>query len=101
MTELQEYLSINMKTHRKKLNFSQEKLAEKAGTAPNYISLIEQGRKFPSPQMLERIAKALNIHSIELFSQKYVPNAHIDQVQQEILNSVKTAITTVFSHVKQ
>lgn len=101
MTELQYHLSKNMKAYRKKLGLSQEYLAEKVGTAPNYISLIEQGRKFPSPQMLERIAKALNIHSIELFSQKYVPNAQIDQVQQEILNSVKTAITTAFSHVKQ
>ena len=101
MTELQYHLSKNMKAHRKKLGMSQEELAEKVGTASNYISLIEQGRKFPSPRMLERIASALDIHSIELFSQKYVPNAHIDQVQQEILDSVKTAITTVFSHVKQ
>ena len=101
MTELQYHLSKNMKAYRKKLGLSQEYLAEKVGTAPNYISLIEQGRKFPSPQMLERIASALNIHSIELFSQKYVPNAHIDQVQQEILDSVKAVITTAFNSVKQ
>ena len=101
MTELQYHLSKNMKAYRKKLGLSQEILAEKVGTAPNYISLIEQGRKFPSPQMLERIANALNIHSIELFSQEYIPNAQIDQVQQEILDGVKSAINNAFNHIKQ
>ena len=101
MTELQYHLSKNMKAYRKKLGLSQEFLAEKVGTAPNYISLIEQGRKFPSPSMIERIAQALEIHSIELFSQKYTPDAHIMQVQQEILDGVKNAVNTAFSHIKQ
>lgn len=101
MTELQYHLSKNMKAHRKKLGMSQEELAEKVGTASNYISLIEQGRKFPSPRMLERIASALDIHSIELFSQEYTPDAHIMQVQQEILDGVKAVITTAFNSVKQ
>ena len=51
--------------------------------------------------MLERIASALDIHSIELFSQEYTPDAHIMQVQQEILDGVKAVITTAFNSVKQ
>ena len=101
MTELQYHLSKNMKAYRKKLGFSQEALAEKAETSSNYISLIEQGRKFPSPRILERIAAALNIHSIELFSQEYTPNAHIEQVQQEILDGVKNTIIAAFNRAKQ
>ena len=50
-----------MKFYRKKEGLSQAALAERAGTAPNYIALIEVGKDFPSLQMLEKIAYALNI----------------------------------------
>lgn len=100
MTELQYHLSMNMKANRKKLNYSQSELAERIGTAPNYISLIEQGKKFPSPQMIERIASALQIHSTELFSQKYLTNGYLDQLQEEILINVKNTINTAFGKIK-
>ncbi|MCQ2603728.1 MAG: helix-turn-helix transcriptional regulator [Spirochaetia bacterium] len=101
MTELQHHLSMNMKALRKGMGISQADLAEKVGAAPNYISLIEQGKKFPSARMLERIAYALNIHSIELFSQEYSPNANIEQVRQEIIANLKTAVDTAFDRIKQ
>jgi transcriptional regulator with XRE-family HTH domain len=36
--------------------------------------MIELGRKFPSPEMLERIAAALEIDSPELFSTRLYPS---------------------------
>ncbi|MDR0561540.1 MAG: helix-turn-helix domain-containing protein [Spirochaetaceae bacterium] len=40
------------------MGFSQAKLAEKANTATTYIAMIELEKKFPSVEMLERIAGA-------------------------------------------
>jgi len=68
MTSLRTLLSYNIKKRREKLGISQAQLAEKVGTSTNYIAQIEQQNKFPSSEMLERIAKALEFDSAELFS---------------------------------
>jgi transcriptional regulator with XRE-family HTH domain len=67
MTKIQECLAQNIKHFRKMRHLTQEQLAEKVETSTNYIGTIEIGKKFPSPQMLERIAEALNIDSLQLF----------------------------------
>ena len=47
---------------------SQMKLADLVDTAPNYVAMIEAGKRFPSDVMLEKIAMALNREPFELFS---------------------------------
>ncbi len=56
MTNIQRCLAQNMKKHRKRMGLSQAALAERAGTAANYIALIEVGKNFPSLPMLEKMA---------------------------------------------
>ncbi|MBN2812233.1 MAG: helix-turn-helix transcriptional regulator [Spirochaetales bacterium] len=46
---------------------TQAALADKAGTVGNYIALIEKAVKFPSAEMIERLASALEIESTDLF----------------------------------
>jgi transcriptional regulator with XRE-family HTH domain len=70
MTDLRKVLASNMKYYRKVLGISQAKLAEKAQLTNNYIALVETGKRFPSVNMLEKIAKALEKDTIELFSLK-------------------------------
>ena len=50
------------------MGLSQAKLAEKVDTSTHYIGMIETRKNFPSPEMLERIAAALGIDTIDLFS---------------------------------
>jgi transcriptional regulator with XRE-family HTH domain len=90
MTDIRVVLAENMKKYRKIQRISQEKLAEKIGTAPNYIAMIEVGKKFPSASMLERIAQALNVDTPELFTTSSVTfmsnsNKSIELMLQEIL----------------
>lgn len=66
-------MAANMKEQRRIRGLSQAKLAEKVNTSIHYIGMIEIERKFPSPEMLERIAGALGIDSPELFSMKAFP----------------------------
>jgi transcriptional regulator with XRE-family HTH domain len=68
MTDLRKILASNMKFYRGQRGLSQEKLAEVADTATNYIALIETGKRFPSIKTLEKLAKGLNVDTIELFS---------------------------------
>lgn len=67
MTRIQDVFAQNMKHFRNTQHLSQAQLAERAHTIGNYIALIERGVKFPSPDMIERIADALRIDSTELF----------------------------------
>ncbi len=41
---------------RKKLKWSQEKLADHFGISQNYISLIEKKRRIPPKKLLEKLA---------------------------------------------
>jgi transcriptional regulator with XRE-family HTH domain len=68
MTNIRDVLAKNMKAYRNALGLSQAKLAEKVDTSTHYIGMIETKNNFPSPEMLERIAAALGIDTIDLFS---------------------------------
>ena len=68
MTKLRTILAENLKTFRNEMGFSQLKLADLVGTAPNYIAMIEAGKRFPTDTMLEKIAVALRREPCELFS---------------------------------
>jgi transcriptional regulator with XRE-family HTH domain len=70
MTNIRDLLAKNMKAYRHALGLSQAKLAEKVDTSTHYIGMIETRNKFPSPEMLERLAVALGIDTIELFSKE-------------------------------
>jgi len=73
MTNLRALLSKNIKKKRDLLGLSQAELAEKAGTSTNYVAQIEQMNKFPSVEMLERIAEALEMDSTDLFDKGAFP----------------------------
>jgi transcriptional regulator with XRE-family HTH domain len=68
MTNIRDVLAANMKAYRNALGLSQARLAEKVDTSTHYIGMIETKNKFPSPEMLERIAAALEIDTMDLFS---------------------------------
>ena len=92
MTNLKHVLALNMRQKRRELGFSQEKLAEKAGTAPTYIAMIELEKKFPSVDMLERIARALEMDTVELFSVKPLPGDALKKLQKAVLSDIEKAI---------
>lgn len=62
-----EQLGMRIKYLRNQLNWSQEDLALEANINKNYLSDLENGRRNPSLDILEKIAAALNISLSELF----------------------------------
>lgn len=58
------------------LAISQAELAERAGISSGYVGEVEMGRKYPSPEILERIAGALEVRPyILLMSDEDVADA--------------------------
>ena len=66
MNGLYKQLGKKVKLARTKADFTQEKLAEKAGLHRTYIAGIETGRRNISIKNLEKIAKALGVKTNDL-----------------------------------
>ncbi|MDR0719153.1 MAG: helix-turn-helix domain-containing protein [Treponema sp.] len=92
MTSLRALLAYNMKKKRRILGISQAKLAEKVSTSTHYISQIEQRNKFPSPEMLERIAASLEIDSPQLFSMDSFTDEAVKRFQEGVLSDIGIAM---------
>lgn len=62
-----EQLGMRIKYLRNQLSWSQEDLALEANINKNYICDLENGRRNPSLDILERIASAFNMSLSDLF----------------------------------
>jgi len=103
MTNLRKLLAENIKKRRKSIEISQTVLAERVGTSTHYIGQIEQCKKFPSSEMLERIAEALEMDSPELFSSQVFTDEAIKIVQDKVqadLDEVSISIKKKITEIK-
>jgi transcriptional regulator with XRE-family HTH domain len=64
---LKQIFIVNLKKFRKIEGISQMRLAEMCNTDVSYIGQIEIGRRFPSIEMIEKIAGALQLAPYRLF----------------------------------
>lgn len=92
-TDIKEIFAANLKENRKKKGFTQEKLAEIADISLRYIAMLELGKGFPSGDMVEKLAKALNIQAYQLF----YPLATLDGALFHLEQSILSKIEKIFS----
>jgi len=69
-TEIRKTLARNIKSFREHRLWSQADLAENSDISIPFLSEIERGNKWPFPDTLGRIAKALNVQVRELFREE-------------------------------
>jgi len=106
MAKLRDILANNLKENRKKCGLSQARLSEKAGISTQYIAMIEVSRKFPSPEVLERIAKALEMEAHELFLLTPSPESEMRRlhdtlagnIERLVMEAVEKALADKFRH---
>ena len=60
MKNSKEILAMNLKYYRQKYNLSQEKFAEKVGSNLVYINQLENCKRKPTTDMLDKIADGMN-----------------------------------------
>ena len=89
---IRDILAYNLKENRKKCGFSQAKLAEKANITTQYIAMIEVTRKSPTPEMLDRLAKALNIETYQLFIVKPSPEDAMERLHDTLVNNIERVV---------
>lgn len=65
-SNLAKKIGSNIKVFRKKLKLTQFELSIQADIAEGYLQSIETGRRKPSLDILEKIAKALRVEPYEL-----------------------------------
>jgi len=71
--DLRHILSKNIKLFRNQRSLSQIELAEKADISIPFLSNIERSNKWPHPDTLVKIAKALNVEVFMLFLENTPP----------------------------
>jgi transcriptional regulator with XRE-family HTH domain len=71
---MKKQIGLRLKEIRKRRGLSQEALAERAETSPNYLSRMERGTENPTLDMLIKIAVALEVELWELFDYKHKTN---------------------------
>ena len=91
---IRDILAKNLREHRRKCSFSQEKLAEKVGISTQYLAMIEIARKFPASEVLERLAEAMDINVYELFLIDHSPREELELIRKEIISEIKQTFRT-------
>jgi transcriptional regulator with XRE-family HTH domain len=67
MTRLQELFIKNLRFFRKKQGISQLAFSEKIAVSPNYFNAVENGKNFPSPELIQNISDSLGVLPYQLF----------------------------------
>jgi transcriptional regulator with XRE-family HTH domain len=101
MTNIREILAKNLKENRRKLGITQPTLAERANLSTHYLAMIEVARKFPTADVLERLAAALDIAPNELFSVSPSPENAMEKLQQTILDNMDRVIESAVDKAVQ
>jgi len=101
MASLREVFAGNLKKKRKKCGFSQANLAEKVNVTTHHIAMIEITRNFPTSDLMERIANALNIEVYELFiDEKSSLHKELEHFRKEIRNDMQQVLIEYFEKDK-
>jgi len=98
--DLRALLSHNIKVYRGNHGWSQADLAEKSNISINFLSHIERGLKWPYPETLVKIARALEIEEFELFQRKKPliddTTVLMDRLVKDIAMSVNNSIEKTY-----
>ena len=95
----------NLKFYRNQKGISQEKLSYAVGKSIAYINQIENRDSWPQPEMVDKIAVALNIPSSALFEENGSPQNKKDlfentfgkSLESELLSRIEKDVKEVCS----
>jgi len=98
--EFRDIVRGNIKRYRYYRKWTQAELAEKIGISINFLSDIENGKRWISPANMVKFAAVLNIEPFELFKPADTPsqtvinlfNKYNDDITEAISNSLKEVL---------
>jgi transcriptional regulator with XRE-family HTH domain len=93
MTSLREIFAHNLKKKRRNCRLSQAKFAEMVNVSTHHIATIETARNYPTLDLVERMAKALNIEIYELFTDPHSTPVEMERLYQTVAKNIDHLIT--------
>jgi transcriptional regulator with XRE-family HTH domain len=92
---IREILAANLRENRRKKGLTQEKLAEMADISLRYLAMLELGKSFPSGEVLEKLSKALDIQTYQLFDPTSTPEGAVLHLEQSIIANIEKVVSKV------
>jgi transcriptional regulator with XRE-family HTH domain len=90
--DIKRILGNNIRLHRKKLNLTQEELAEKLEVSSTHLARLEAGAKFASPELIAKLAETFSISPAFLFitsELKPSDDIYFNRIEEIINNEVE------------
>ena len=75
----------NLRFWRKERGISQLKLSEMVNISPNYLNAVENGKNFPSPEVIQKICDTLEILPYQLFLEHPADAVPFNTVTTELM----------------
>jgi transcriptional regulator with XRE-family HTH domain len=92
-------LGKTIKFLRSSRGFTQAVLAEKADISVIFLSSVERGTKYPKPDVLARIATALEVEVFELFKGDLAPSDSrelVTRISEDVTSKLNSALKNIF-----
>jgi transcriptional regulator with XRE-family HTH domain len=93
--EVREILAQNIKSFRNHRQWSQADLAYEADISIPFLSDIERGNKWPYPDTLSKLAKALDVEVHELFRKEGAAARETKDIIARVVKEILVAQKTV------
>lgn len=87
MNNVKALLGKRIQALRKEKKLSQAELAEFVGIEPNNLSRIENGKNYPTPENIAKIANSLDIEIYELY--KFNHYKTYEEIKSELINIIE------------
>ena len=110
MTHIQKLFIQNLRFLRNEKKISQIQLSELVNISPNYLNAVENGKNFPSPEVLQKIIDVLEILPYQLFleypdklkiaiyDEKTILFQELTYLKQKINNEIEKAMHKYLYH---
>jgi DNA-binding XRE family transcriptional regulator len=92
MARLRETIAYNLKEQRRKCGLTQAALAEKVNVSTHHIGMLEIARNYPTLELVERIACALDIEVYELFIDPLSPREELERLYQTVAQDIERVV---------
>jgi len=92
MTSLRDIFAHNLRKKRQICGYSQTELAEMVNVSTHHIATIETARNYPAMELVERLAKALNIEIYELFINPLSAPEEMERLYQTVAKNIEQLV---------
>jgi len=99
MERLGEIFAHNLKEKRRKCGISQAQLAEKVDVSTHHIGMIEIARNYPTMELVERIANALDIEVYELFINPLSTHEELERLYKTVAIDIERVVAEAVEKV--